>query len=176
MGSPAHISTSSLDIPCWVLGVQSQNHSCLVTTVPTRYSGPGADGGSIVALTFDTRHVYPFYNWMGVHKAALEALVRSLARRHGRDRVRVNAVSAGPLLTKASGRIPGFGSLTEAWNQTSPIPWDAERDRDCVADAVLFLLGPHARKITGQILTVDGGASIMGGQLMPFERPPEHPS
>ena len=54
------------------------------------------DGGGIVALSFDTHHVYPQYNWMGVHKAALEALVRALARRHGRDLIRVNAISSGP--------------------------------------------------------------------------------
>ena len=54
-----------------------------------------AGGGGIVALSFGAMLAYPYYNWMGVNKAALEAVVRGLARRHGRDLVRVNAVSAG---------------------------------------------------------------------------------
>lgn len=129
-------------------------------------------GGSVVALSFDTRHAYALYNWMGVHKAALEALVRALARRHGRDGVRVNAVSAGPLDTSAAARIPGFDRLLEQWRNASPLPWDPVADKAAVADAVVFLLGPGSRKITGQVLTVDGGASIVGGALQDQERAP----
>jgi enoyl-[acyl-carrier protein] reductase I len=128
------------------------------------------EGGSIVTLSFDTRHAYALYNWMGVHKAALEATVRALARRHGRDRIRVNAVSAGPLATMASSRIPGFESLCGIWRQSSPLPWDPLADRRAVADAVAFLLGPGSARITGHVLPVDGGASIVGGRLMDFER------
>lgn len=131
-------------------------------------------GGAAVALTFDTSRVYPFYNWMGVHKAALEALTRALARRHGRDLVRVNAVSAGPLASKAASKIPGFGKLDHIWAASSPLPWDTTADKVAVADAVAFLLGPMSCKITGQILYVDGGASIVAGELQPFEVPPEH--
>lgn len=128
------------------------------------------EGGSIVALTFDTSRVYAFYNWMGVHKAALEALVRGLARRHGRDLIRVNALSAGPLHSKAASKIPGFNRLHHLWRRASPLPWDVEADKQEVANAAAFLLGPYAKKITGQTLVVDGGASIMAGYLMPFEQ------
>ncbi|MBP7275768.1 MAG: SDR family oxidoreductase [Kiritimatiellae bacterium] len=127
-------------------------------------------GGSIVALTFDTSRVYAYYNWMGVHKAALEALVRALARRHGRDLIRVNAVSAGPLHSKAASKIPGFNRLRHLWRHASPLPWDVELDKHEVANAVVFLLGNCSKKITGQTLAVDGGASVVAGSLMPFEQ------
>jgi enoyl-[acyl-carrier-protein] reductase (NADH) len=128
-------------------------------------------GGSIVALTFDTRHAYPLYNWMGVHKAALEALVRALARRHGRDGIRVNAVSSGPLATFSTSRIPGFDELVNTWTASSLLPWDPVTARQDVADAVAFLLGPYSRRITGHVLPVDGGAAVCGGELLDFEKP-----
>jgi len=145
--------------------------SCVSLATVARYAVPAMPGGgAMVAMSFDTSHVYPHYNWMGVQKAALEALVRALARRHGRDDVRFNAVSAGPLFTKAASKIPGFGGLTKLWNANSPLPWDTREDKQAVADAVVFLLGPLSAKITGQVLNVDGGASIMGGELMAHER------
>ena len=131
-----------------------------------------AGGGSIVAMTFESRRAFPYYNWMGVHKAGLEALVRALARRHGRDDVRVNAVSAGPVSTTGAGHIPGFDALKEQWRHEAPLAWDPDRDREAVADTVVFLLSGMARRITGQTVYVDGGASAMGGALQNFEREP----
>ncbi len=149
----------------------SHHISCVSLATVARYAVPAMpDGGAMVAMSFDTAHVYPHYNWMGVQKAALEALVRALARRHGRDKVRFNAVSAGPLYTKAASKIPGFGGLTKLWSANSPLPWDTREDKQAVADAVVFLLGPRSAKITGQVLSVDGGASVMGGGLMDHER------
>ncbi len=136
-----------------------------------RYAQPKmADGGALCALTFDGTHAYPYYNWMGVNKAALEAVVRGLARRHGKDFLRVNCVSAGPLETKAAGAIPGFSELSSTWESCSPLKWDPEADKQAVADAVVYLVGQYSKKITGQILYVDGGCSIVGGQMQSFER------
>lgn len=150
--------------------------SCVSLATVTRYAQPRMPaGGSVVALTFESHLAFPYYNWMGINKAALEALVRALARRHGRDLVRVNAVSAGPLTTKAAKAIPHFAHLSRTWRKVSPLPWDTVSDKTHVADAVLFLLGPHAAKITGQVLHVDGGASVIGGDLLPSERPAGHP-
>ena len=145
--------------------------SCVSLATVTRYAQASMEnGGAIVAMTFDTKHVFPYYNWMGVNKAALEAVVRGLARRHGRDLVRINAISAGPLATKAATNIPGFKELGHTWQQTSPLPWDVNTDKQEVAHAVAFLLGPYSKKITGQVVYVDGGASIIGGQIMTHER------
>ena len=128
-------------------------------------------GGSILALTFDTRHVYPGYNWMGVCKSALEAIVRGLARRHGRPRIRINALSAGPLATKAATSIPGFSGLGGLWNNMSPLPWDTSESKQDVAYAAAYLLGPYSKMITGETIHVDGGASIIAGSLLPHELP-----
>ncbi len=150
----------------------SHHISCASLATVLKYGQPKLEGGgSVVALTFDTTHVYPCYNWMGVQKAALEALVRALARRHGRDNIRVNAVSAGPLATKAATKIPGFENMIEMWDASCPLGWDISKDRQAVADGVAFLLGPYASKITGHTLVVDGGAAIMAGSLCDWERP-----
>ena len=127
-------------------------------------------GGGVVALTFDTKHQYAYYNWMSVNKAALEAVSRGLARCHGKDLVRINTVSAGPVETKAAGAIPGFNELAETWQATSPLPWDMIEDKKEVANAVVFLMGCYSKKITGQILHVDGGSNIIGGMMLENER------
>lgn len=150
---------------------KSYHVSCVSLATVTRHAAAAMpDGGAVVALSFDSHRAYALYNWMGVHKAALEALVRALARRHGRDGIRVNAVSAGPLATTASSRIPGFSHLTRIWEEEAPLRWDPHEDKQAVANAVVFLLGPGSSRITGQVLTVDGGVSISGGPILDFEK------
>jgi enoyl-[acyl-carrier-protein] reductase (NADH) len=145
--------------------------SCVSLATVARHAQPRMpQGGSVVALTFASQLAFAYYNWMGVNKAALEATVRGLARRHGRDLVRVNAVSAGPVMTKAAKSIPHFAFIARTWRKSSPLPWDVHAEKGEVANAVAFLLGPYSRKITGQVIHVDGGASIVGGELLPFER------
>ncbi len=129
------------------------------------------NGGSIVTISFASQLAFPYYNWMGVNKAALEALVRALAREFGREHIRVNAVSAGPLATKAAKSIPHFAHLAQTWKRISPLPWDAVNDKGEVAKSVIFLLGDYSKKITGQVLYVDGGASVVGGELLKHEKP-----
>lgn len=136
-----------------------------------RYAAPKmTDGGGITALTFESQKAFAYYNWMHVNKAALEAVVRGLARRHGKDKVRVNAVSAGPLLTKAANAIPGFELLGETWSKCSPLAWDPHSGQQDVAEAAAFFIGPYSKQITGQTLYVDGGASIVGGEMLDHER------
>lgn len=128
-------------------------------------------GGSVVTLSFASQLAFPYYNWMGINKAALEALVRALAREYGREHVRVNAISAGPLSTKAAKSIPHFAHLARTWKKISPMPWDSINDKQEVANAVVFLLGEYSKKITGQTIYVDGGASSVGGELLKHEKP-----
>lgn len=115
-----------------------------------------AGGGSLVTLDFDNTQAWPIYDWMGVAKAALQAVTRYLARDLGADKIRVNAVSAGPLSTIAAKSIPGFQALEKAWLQRSPIKWDSS-DPVPVAQMVAFLLSDWASMTTGEIVHVDGG-------------------
>jgi meromycolic acid enoyl-[acyl-carrier-protein] reductase len=128
-------------------------------------------GASIVGMDFDASLAWPVYDWMGVAKAALEATARYLARDLGPRGVRVNLVAAGPLGTPAARGIPGFEELAEMWGRQAPLGWDGE-DAGPVAGAILFLLSDLARRITGEILHVDGGFHAMGAPLSgaPAER------
>jgi enoyl ACP reductase len=122
------------------------------------------EGGSIVGMDFDASVAWPIYDWMGVAKAALESVSRYLARDLGAKGVRVNLVSAGPLGTVAARGIPGFERLAALWQAQAPLGWDIA-DATPVADVICFLLYDHARRITGEILHVDGGFHAMGAPL-----------
>jgi meromycolic acid enoyl-[acyl-carrier protein] reductase len=119
------------------------------------------DGAGVVGLDFDAGVAWPSYDWMGVAKAALEAVARYLAREVGPREIRVNLVSAGPIETLAASGIAGFSQLADAWSATAPLAWDAE-DPGPVADTTCFLLSPLARGITAEIVHVDGGYHAMG--------------
>jgi enoyl ACP reductase len=118
-------------------------------------------GGSIVSLDFDASVAWPIYDWMGVSKAALEAVTRYLARDLGGDKIRVNCVSAGPLRTMAAKAIPGFDTLASSWGSRAPLGWDFENGRP-VAKAIAFLLSDWSEGITGEIIHVDGGYHAIG--------------
>jgi len=114
------------------------------------------DGGSLVTLDFDNRQAWPAYDWMGVAKAALEAVTRYLARDLGSRGIRVNAVAAGPLQTVAAKSIPGFSRFEDAWSERSPLSWDVT-DPVPVAKMVCVLLSDWAPMTTGEMIHVDGG-------------------
>jgi enoyl-[acyl-carrier protein] reductase I len=119
------------------------------------------DGASIVGLDFDASVAWPVYDWMGVSKAALEAVARYLARDLGPAGTRVNLISAGPIETLAAGGISGFERLAEGWAHQAPLGWDIS-DPAPVASTACFLLSDLARAITGEIIHVDGGYHAMG--------------
>jgi enoyl ACP reductase len=118
-------------------------------------------GGALVGLDFDAAVAWPIYDWMGVAKAALEAVCRYLARDLGPLGVRVNLVSAGPLGTVAARGIPGFERLAALWERQAPLGWDTS-DPAPVAETVCFLLSDAARAISGEIVHVDGGFHAVG--------------
>src|SRR5438094_507899 len=80
--------------------------------------------GAVVGLDFDATRAWPAYDWMGVAKAALEAVNRYLARDLGARSVRANLVAAGPLATMAARGIDGFDTLAGAWQRQAPLGWD----------------------------------------------------
>ncbi len=123
-------------------------------------------GSSVVGMDFDAQVAWPLYDWMGVSKAALEAVSRYLARDLGPRGVRVNLVAAGPLGTIAAKGIPGFDQLAGMWRRQAPLGW-ATDDPGPVADAVCFLLSDLARAVTGEVLHVDGGVHAMGAGFEP---------
>jgi meromycolic acid enoyl-[acyl-carrier-protein] reductase len=118
-------------------------------------------GGSITGLTFDASRAWPFYDWMGVAKAAFESTGRYLARDLGPKRVRVNIVAAGPLHTTAAKSIPGFERFEEVWDGRAPLGWDV-RDPVPVARACVALLSDLFPATTGEIVHVDGGYHALG--------------
>jgi enoyl-[acyl-carrier protein] reductase I len=118
-------------------------------------------GGSILTLTYlGSDRVFPNYNVMGVAKAALESCVRYLAAELGPKAIRVNAISAGPIKTLAASGIGGFSSILQVYRDKAPLRRNTETGE--VADAAAFLLGPAGRGVTGEILMVDGGYSVVG--------------
>jgi enoyl ACP reductase len=127
---------------------------------------------SVVTLDFDAQVAWPVYDWMGVSKAALEAVTRYLARDLGPKRVRVNAVSAGPLRTMAAKGIPGFELFADVWERRAPLGWDVT-DATSVARTVLWLLSDWSRGVSGELIHVDGGFHAMGSDLVSPERQAE---
>ncbi len=116
-----------------------------------------ADGGSLVGLDFDASVAWPSYDWMGVSKAALESVNRYLARELGPRGIRANLVSAGPISSPAAGGISGFEHLAGGWDEAAPLGWDTS-DPAPVAGAVCFLFSEASRRISGELIHVDGGA------------------
>ncbi|MFC8129132.1 enoyl-ACP reductase FabI [Streptomyces sp. NPDC057302] len=119
------------------------------------------DGASVVGLTFDAQFAWPKYDWMGPAKAALEATSRYLARDLGKENIRCNMISAGPIGSMAAKSIPGFADLADVWNTRSPLDWDMA-DPEPAGRGIVALLSDFFPKTTGEIVHVDGGVHMMG--------------
>lgn len=119
------------------------------------------EGSSILTLTYyGSDKVFPNYNIMGVAKAALEASVRYLAVDLGGKKIRVNAISAGPIKTLAARGIGDFSKILSAVEERGPLKRNVEPVE--VGNTALFLVSPLASGITGEITFVDCGYNITG--------------
>ena len=119
------------------------------------------DGGALLTLTYyGAEKVMPHYNVMGVAKAALEASVRYMAEDLGKQGIRVNALSAGPIKTLAAKGIADFNYILK-WNEYNAPMRQTVKPED-IGNAALFLLSDMGRMVTGEVLHVDGGYHIVG--------------
>jgi enoyl-[acyl-carrier protein] reductase I len=143
--------------------VRSLSISCYSFTAVARRAAQlmAGRGGSLVTLTYlGSTRVTPNYNVMGVAKAGLEASVRYLAADLGRESIRVNAISAGPMRTLA-GSVIGEARVVFRWNRAhSPLKKNVELDH--VGNAALYLLSDLSAGVTGEIHFVDAGYHIIG--------------
>jgi enoyl-[acyl-carrier protein] reductase I len=118
-------------------------------------------GGSIVTLTYlGSERVFPNYKVMGVAKAALEAAVRYLAADVGPSRIRVNAISAGPVKTLAAAGISGFSSILHVYPERAPLKRNIDAAE--VGETAAFLLSDASSGITGEVIMVDAGFHVTG--------------
>src|SRR5246127_2165875 len=119
------------------------------------------DGGSIITLTYyGSQKGVPRYNVMGVAKAALEATVRYLAADLGPKKIRVNAISAGPIKTLAARGISGLSEMLKSHAERAPLKRNVDAAE--VGATATFLLSDGGSGITGETIYVDCGYNVMG--------------
>lgn len=139
----------------------SMNISCYSLTALAKRAEPlMKNGGSIITLTYyGAEKVVPFYNVMGVAKAALECSVKYLANDMGAGNIRVNAISAGPIRTLAASGIGDFKSMLRMHENTAPLKRNTTQGD--VAGSALYLLSDLSNGVTGEVHYVDGGFNVM---------------
>ena len=142
--------------------LMSMNISCYSFTEVCREAQPMMpDGGSLLTLTYyGAEKVMPHYNVMGVAKAALESSVRYLAVDLGNQKIRVNAISAGPIKTLAAAGIGDFRYILK-WNQYNA-PLKRNTTIEEVGGAGVFLLSDLGTGVSGEVLHVDSGYHVVG--------------
>ncbi len=141
---------NSLDISCYSLIDVAHRAAPLMN-----------EGGTILTLTFQgSTRVTPFYNVMGVAKAALESAVRYLANDLGPDGIRVNAISPGPMKTLAGAAIGGARKTYRATEANAPLRSNATLE--AVGGTAVYLASEAGNCTTGEIIHVDGGYHVLG--------------
>ena len=140
----------SLDISCFSL-----------IDVARRAAPLMKDGGTILTLTYQgSNRVTPYYNVMGVAKAALESAVRYLANDLGPDGIRVNAISPGPMKTLAGAAISGARKTFRQTEANAPLR--ANATLDAVGGTAVYLASAAGACTSGEIIRVDGGYHVLG--------------
>jgi enoyl-[acyl-carrier protein] reductase I len=119
------------------------------------------DGGSLITLTYQgSNRVTPFYNVMGVAKAALESSVRYLANDLGPQAIRVNAISPGPMKTLAGAAIGGARKTFKTTEANAPLR--ANATLEAIGGTAVYLCSDYGACTTGEIVIVDGGYHVLG--------------
>ncbi len=148
--TPRDAFLQAIDISCYSFTALARRASALMDR-----------GGSLLTLSYlGAERVMPHYNMMGVAKAALEASVRYMAADLGRDGIRVNAISAGPIKTLAASGIGDFSYILK-WNQLNA-PLERNVGVDEVGAAGLYLLSDLSTAVTGEVHHVDSGYHLVG--------------
>ncbi len=123
-------------------------------------------GASLICMTYyGSVKVAPHYNVMGVAKAALESSTRYLAYDLGPEKIRVNAISAGPIRTLAAAGVGGFRDMYKHFADVSPLRENVTIED--VGNAAVFLASDLSARITGEVLYVDSGFNAIGVQMNP---------
>jgi len=148
--TPRKVFTQALDISAFTYKALANRASQLME-----------NGGAMIALSYyGAEKAVPGYNVMGVAKAALECATRYLAAELGPRQIRANAISGGPLRTMSSLAVGGFGEILRWVEKKAPLRRNVTGRE--VGDAAVFLLSDLSTGVTGQIIYVDSGYSIMG--------------
>lgn len=166
--SIAHANTDDLRNDFILTSREGYAHACDVSAyslVATARIAKEIDilnnGASIVAFTYyGAEKAIEGYNVMGVAKAALEASIRYLAVNLGKEGIRVNGISAGPIKTLSAKGIKDFGTILNVVEQKAPLHQNVTTKQ--VGDATSFLFSNLSSAITGEIIHVDNGFSIVG--------------
>tara|TARA_B100001123_G_scaffold124169_2_gene144647 strand:- start:3386 stop:4204 length:819 start_codon:yes stop_codon:yes gene_type:complete len=142
--------------------INTMNVSCYsLTSVAKKAEKLMSKGGSILTLTYyGSEKVMPHYNVMGVAKSALETSVKYLAKDLGKENIRVNAISAGPIKTLAASGIGDFRYILK-WNEyNSPLKRTVSIEE--VGNAAVYLVSDLSSGVTGEVHHVDSGYNIVG--------------
>ena len=142
--------------------INTMNVSCYsLTSVAKKAEKLMSKGSSILTLTYyGSEKVMPHYNVMGVAKSALETSVKYLAKDLGKDNIRVNAISAGPIKTLAASGIGDFRYILK-WNEyNSPLKRTVSIEE--VGNAAVYLVSDLSSGVTGEVHHVDSGYNIVG--------------
>lgn len=164
----AHANTEDLHNDFIFTGKEGFSHACDVSSYSFVLAARTAkeldmlnENASLVTLTYHgSTKVLEGYNVMGVAKAALEASVRYLAENLGREEIRVNAISAGPIKTLSAKGIKDFNSILTVVEEKSPLHKNVTTEQ--VGNVATFLLSNMSEAITGQVIYADNGYNIMG--------------
>ncbi len=148
--TPRQVFTQAMDLSAYTLAAMAHRAAPLMP-----------NGGSIISLSYyGAEKAVPGYNVMGVAKAALEATNRYLAMELGEKGIRVNCISAGPMRTLSAMAVGGFSDILDWVEKKAPLRRNITTEQ--VGDTGMFLLSPLSAGITGQVIYVDSGYSIMG--------------